>query len=116
MIRAMRRPMSGGRRGWRGSWIVIAWIALGGCSANVLHGIDERAANEATAALERAGIGAEEVGDDAAAPGAAGNFTVRVANGDASRGRDLIHAPGLPPRHRWRPWDRCASPPGLGRF
>jgi len=77
-------------------WMVIALVALCGCSANVLHGLDERGANEATAALERAGIGAQKVADDAAMPGAGASFTVRVATGDATRAVDLLHALGLP--------------------
>jgi type III secretion protein J len=91
----------------------IALLALAGCSANVLHGIDERAANEATAALERAGIGAEKVADDAAgAPGNAALFTVRVASGDATRAVDLLHALGLP-RERHRGFAEAYGQPSL---
>ena len=84
------------RAGQVGRWVAIALITVCGCSANVLHGLDERAANEATAALERAGIGAQKVTDDAAMPGTAAAFTIRVATGDATRAVDLLHALGLP--------------------
>ncbi|HEY5452157.1 MAG TPA: hypothetical protein VIQ54_25555, partial [Polyangia bacterium] len=47
----------------------VAALAAAGCSTNILHGIDERSANEATAALERAGIGAEKLPDEGAAAG-----------------------------------------------
>jgi type III secretion protein J len=92
--------------------VAVALIGLAGCSANVLHGIDERAANEATAALERVGIGAEKVPDDAASPGAAANFTVRVAAGDANRAVDLLHALGLP-RERRRGFAETYGQPSL---
>ncbi|HXJ22824.1 MAG TPA: secretion protein [Polyangia bacterium] len=89
-----------GRRGRVWGIAVLAWV-VAGCSTSVLHGIDERAANEATAALERAGIGAEKVADDALAGGPAGaTFTVRVTSGDASRAVDLLHALGLPRQPR----------------
>jgi type III secretion protein J len=104
--------MIGGVDGGRGLSIAMGLIALCGCSANVLHGIDERAANEATAALERVGIGAEKVPDDLAAPGAAANFTVRVASGDASRAVDLLHALGLP-RERRRGFAETYGQPSL---
>jgi type III secretion protein J len=79
-------------------------LALGGaCSTNILHGIDERAANDAARALERAGIGAEKVAEDNVASGAPGGarFTLRVSTGDGARALDLLRALGLPrePRH-----------------
>ena len=87
--------------GGRGAWVAAAILTLAGCSTNVLHAVDERAANEATAALERAGIGAEKVADEASpGAGAAAPFTVRVATGDANRAIDLLHALGLPREHR----------------
>jgi type III secretion protein J len=90
--------MSPGRSAWR---VALLAAALAGCSTSVLHGIDERAANEATAALERAGIGAEKTPDDAIAGGGTGpTFTVRVTSGDASRAVDLLHALGLPRQPR----------------
>lgn len=87
--------------GRRGGWVAVAIVMLAGCSTNVLHAVDERAANEATAALERAGIGAEKVAEEGApTAGSAAAFTVRVAAGDANRAIDLLHALGLPREHR----------------
>jgi type III secretion protein J len=76
---------------------VVATAALGGCSTNILHGIDERAANDSVGALERAGIGAEKLADEGA-NGAAGAsaFTVRVSRSDGPRALDLLRALGLP--------------------
>lgn len=105
----------GGEQRWRSRvavGVAAALMAMAGCSANVLHGIDERGANEATAALERAGIGAEKVPEDAALPGTAANFTVRVAAGDANRAVDLLHALGLP-RERRRGFAETYGQPSL---
>ncbi len=102
----------GGWRTWT-AWAVWAAIALAGCSSSVLHGIDERAANEATAALERAGIGAEKLPEEtAAAAGTTATFTVRVATGDANRAIDLLHALGLP-RERRRGFAETYGQPSL---
>jgi type III secretion protein J len=68
------------------------------CSTNILHGLDERSANDATAALERAGIGAEKVADEGASSGA--SYTIRVAHGDGTRAVDLLRALGLPHEKR----------------
>jgi type III secretion protein J len=68
----------------------------GGCSSNILHGVDERSANEATAALERAGIGAEKLPDEGAAAGSGATYTIRVARADGTRAVDLLRALGLP--------------------
>ena len=76
--------------------------ALGGaCSTNILHGIDERAANDAARALERSGIGAEKVVEEGGAASGGTRFTLRVARGDGARALDLLRALGLPrePRH-----------------
>src|SRR5262245_57548207 len=72
-----------------------ATMAAGGCSTNILHGVDERSANEATAALERAGIGAEKLPDEGASAGGA-TYTIRVAHADGTRAVDLLRALGLP--------------------
>jgi type III secretion protein J len=79
-----------------------AAFLVGGCSSNILHGVDERSANEATAALERAGIGAEKVADEGstASAGGGGGYTVRVARGDGTRAVDLLRALGLPHERR----------------
>jgi type III secretion protein J len=72
-------------------------VALGACSTGILHGLDERSANEAEAALERAGIAAEKVVDDTAAiTGTSAGFSVRVARADGARALDLLRAAGLP--------------------
>ncbi len=62
----MKRRGSGAARGGVvRAMMLMATIAAGAaCSTNILHGIDERAANDATAALERAGIGAEKTPDE----------------------------------------------------
>jgi type III secretion protein J len=97
----MLRGRRDGARGFAVLMGAVVLSAFSGCSSSVLHGIDERAANEATAALERAGIGAEKVPDDAIASGGTGStFTVRVTSGDASRAVDLLHALGLPRQPR----------------
>jgi type III secretion protein J len=72
--------------------VSLAAVALA-CSTPIRHGLDESAANEVMAALERAGIGAEKLRDEAA--GATG-FIVRVGDEDAVRALDLLHALGLP--------------------
>ena len=74
---------------------MAAVLTLVGCSTNILHGIDERSANEATSALERAGIGAEKVAHEGGGSEAA-SYTVRVAHADGSRAVDLLRALGLP--------------------
>ena len=76
--------------------VVAAAVAVGACSTNILHGVDERSANEATAALERAGIGAEKLPDEGAAAGAGATYTLRVAHADGTRALDLLRALGLP--------------------
>jgi type III secretion protein J len=76
--------------------VFAAAMVAGACSTNILHGIDERSANEATAALERAGIGAEKLPDEGAAAGSGAAYTIRVAHGDGTRAVDLLRALGLP--------------------
>src|SRR3954454_21041680 len=87
-------------RVWGGLMLVfVAAMAAGGCSASILHGVDERSANEATSALERAGIGAEKLVDEGGGTGT-GSYTVRVTHGDSSRAVDLLRALGLPHERR----------------
>jgi type III secretion protein J len=92
-----------GTHGALGLLAFLAFLALvgGACSTNILHGIDERAANDAARALERGGIGAEKVADEGTAAGASARFTLRVSRGDGARALDLLRALGLPrdPRH-----------------
>jgi type III secretion protein J len=73
-----------------------AAVTAGACSTNILHGVDERSANEATAALERAGIGAEKLPDEGAAAAGGATYTIRVAHADGTRAVDLLRALGLP--------------------
>jgi type III secretion protein J len=72
---------------------LVTALLLAACSTPIRHGLDEPAANEVTTALERAGIGAEKLSDDA---GGANTFVVRVAQGDAVQALDLLHTLGLP--------------------
>ena len=85
------------RRAFAARWLLVVVLATtAACSTNVLHGIDERAANDATAALERAGIGAEKLPDEGTASGNGASYTIRVAHGDGTRAVDLLAALGLP--------------------
>ena len=105
----------GGQPEWIGRRAVLLaalLLQVTACSANILHGVDERAANEATASLERAGIGAEKVPDEGAAAGAGATYTIRVASGDGTRAVDLLRALGLP-RDRRRGFSETYSQPSL---
>jgi len=85
------------RRRFAAGWLLVAVIATtAACSTNILHGIDERSANDATAALERAGIGAEKLPDEGTVSGSGASYTIRVAHGDGTRAVDLLAALGLP--------------------
>lgn len=86
------------RRGFGTAWVLTVALAAttAACSTNILHGIDERAANDATAALERAGIGAEKTPDEGTSSGGGAGYTIRVAHGDGTRAVDLLRALGLP--------------------
>ena len=91
--------------------VALALLAsLQGCSTGVLHGLDEPAANEALAALEGAGIGAEKVAEEAT--GAAPAFALRVARGEASRAVDVLRVRGLP-RERRHGFAEVYSQPSL---
>jgi type III secretion protein J len=96
MVAATMRRVTGTVRA------LLLALALGlpaiACWTPIRHGLDEPAANEVMAALERAGIAAEKVRDEPAAGGAAGGaaFVVRVADEDAVRALDLLHGLGLP--------------------
>jgi len=73
-------------------------LAIAGCTTAILHGLEEGAANETSAALERAGIAAEKTASDGA--GAAPTFSVRVPRADAGRALELLRAQGLPRERR----------------
>src|SRR5450631_677193 len=101
------------RRGFAARWLLVAVIATtAACSTNILHGIDERAANDATAALERAGIGAEKLPDEGAQSGSGASYTIRVAHGDGTRAVDLLAALGLP-RDKRRGFSETYGQPSL---
>jgi type III secretion protein J len=78
--------------------VLALGVSASACSTPIRHGLDEPAANEVMAALERAGIAAEKVRDETAAGAAGGGsaFVVRVADEDAVRALDLLHSLGLP--------------------
>ncbi len=102
----------GKRRGIGAALALAAVMAVAaGCSTNILHGIDERAANDATAALERAGIGAEKVADEGSS-GSGASYTIRVAHGDGTRALDLLRALGLP-RDKRRGFTETYGQPSL---
>lgn len=85
-------------------------LAMAACSTNILHGVDERGANDAARALERAGIGAEKLPEEGG--GAGGRFTLRVARGDGARALDLLRALGLP-RDRRHGFSETYAEPSL---
>jgi len=72
---------------------VAACVALAGCGVELEHGLDERQANEVVTALDRAGLAADKVADEA--PGA---FKVVVARGDAAQAFRVLEAHALPRR------------------
>jgi type III secretion protein J len=84
----------------RASCLLVAGavLAAAGCSTNILHGLEERSANETVAALERVGIGAEKQIDDdsAGGGGSAPAFRVRVARADEGRALEVLRSLGLP--------------------
>lgn len=103
-MRPARRPLpqpTGARAssGATGALLVAlsALMTLGACTTGVLHGLDEPAANEALAALERAGIGAEKVPEE---NGQTPAFALRVPRGDATRALDVLRVRGLPRERR----------------
>ncbi|HVZ71127.1 MAG TPA: secretion protein [Polyangia bacterium] len=90
------------RETWRtfgGVATILIALGAGACSTNVLQGIDERGANEASRALERAGIGAEKIPDEGGGSSGA-TYTLRVSRGDGARALDLLRALGLPREKR----------------
>jgi type III secretion protein J len=78
---------------------VALMFLVSACSTNLLHGLDERAANDAARALERAGIGVEKVADESST-GVGTHFTLRVGRADGARALDLLRSLGLPPERR----------------
>jgi type III secretion protein J len=80
---------------WMGCVLLVT--SLLACSTPIRHGLDEPAANEVMAALERAGIAADKGREETAG---ASTFVVRVSDDDAVRALDLLHTLGLPRGHR----------------
>jgi type III secretion protein J len=76
---------------------ILLLASAASCTTGVLHGLDEPAANEALAALERAGIGAEKVAEEG---GQTPAFALRVSRGDAARALDVLRVRGLPRERR----------------
>jgi type III secretion protein J len=68
-----------------------AVLLLGGCSTDLLHGLDERAANEVVAALTEAGLDADKTGDDRARA-----FKVVVPRAQQARAVRALEGSGLP--------------------
>ncbi len=80
-----------------GLLISVLLAGVTGCTTGILHGLDEPAANEALAALERAGIGAEKTAEEG---GQAAAFALHVSRGDAARALDVLRVRGLPRERR----------------
>jgi type III secretion protein J len=78
---------------WR---LAFAALLAAGCGVELEHGLDERQANQVTAVLEEAGIGADKVADDA--QGATGRYKVVVTRAEAARAFSLLEARDLPRR------------------
>jgi type III secretion protein J len=78
--------------------VLVLGLSATGCWTPIRHGLDEAAANEVMAALERAGIAADKGRDETPGgiAGAGAAFVVRVADEDAVRALDLLHSLGLP--------------------
>jgi type III secretion protein J len=97
---------------WGRAALIAALVTTVACSTSILHGVDERSANEATAALERAGVGAEKLPDEGSAAGGGATYTLRVASGDGTRALDLLRALGIP-RDQRRGFSETYGQPSL---
>jgi len=75
-------------------WLSLAGVALVGCSAPVVAGLDETDASQVVVALEQGGIASEKDRD----PEKEGTFRVSVAKEDAASALALLAEEGLPPR------------------
>jgi type III secretion protein J len=78
--------------------VVTAVLTVAACSTSVIHGVDEKAANEAITALERAGIDAEKGADEGGGAGSGDGaaFSVKVGRGETARALALLRSLGLP--------------------
>jgi len=74
------------------SWLglLVVWLLLSGCQAELLSAIDERQANEAVALLQKYNIKANKL------KGEKLSFRVTVEDGDFAAAVDLLNAYGLP--------------------
>jgi len=74
--------------------IIVSGVlaAAAGCGVELEHGLDERQANQVTAVLEQAGVGADKIADDN------GTFKIVVPRGEAARSFALLDARDLPKR------------------
>src|SRR3954452_10563866 len=73
---------------------MLGVLALAGCSAPVVAGLDEGDASLAVVALEQSGVSSEKERD----PDKEGAFRVLVARDDASAALAVLAEEGLPPR------------------
>jgi type III secretion protein J len=74
--------------------VLVLALAGAGCSASVIQGLDESAANESMAALEREGVSVDKVQEDGG--GERPTFRLRVPRGDATRALAVLQALDLP--------------------
>ena len=84
--------------------VALALVTLAACSVGVEHGLDERQANEISAALERAGIVSDKIPDDGQ-----GRWRVMVGRGDLARAFAVLEARALPRRDAKSAGDSFAS-------
>jgi len=79
--------------GFREAALLFASALVVGCANEILHDLDEGAANQSVGALVQAGIGAETVAAESA-DGA--RYSVRVPRRDAARALGILGQHGLP--------------------
>lgn len=82
----------GGRRRAMMGVALVGLLALAGCKAEVLHGLDEPSANEVVVVLEQSGVAADKQPD----PNAENGWLVRVPSGSTSLAWRVLQAQGLP--------------------
>ena len=86
---------------------LLAWLSATGCGTELLHGLDERQANEVCDELETRGIAADKTGDDRA-----GTFKVSVARPEAARALSVLKERDLP-REGGKGVGQAFADPGL---